>query len=170
MATIAFCPRCVNYRVRPQAELFSAADMQSAGGLKARLQWEQQQDQIRLMEQQRAETDDKIPYEPLFHPWCAAASPYDATVIHAVEAAIDASEDDRPQLADAARRLALESRHTATALLDRARAGDYDAIVTLVGGGRVNVNPVAGDIEQTYVLCGRINQRGLCPLFERKES
>jgi hypothetical protein len=32
------------------------------------------------------------------------------------------------------------------------------------------VNPVAGDIQQTYVLCERVNRFSRCPLFEPREA
>ncbi len=169
MATTAFCPRCVHYRLRPQPELFSAADMQTAGGLKARLEWDQQQDQLRLLEQQRIEANEILTYEPHFHAWCAAASPFDEAILRAVDDAIGAGEDEQAALADKARQVALVSRQEATALLARAGEGDYDAITELVERGQATVNPVAGDIQQTYVLCQRVNQRSLCPLFDRKE-
>ena len=168
--TVALCQRCVHYRLRARPELFSPADMQSAGGLKARLEWEQQQDQMRLLEQQRVQANEILTYEPHFHAWCAAASPFDEAILRAVDDAIEASDEERPTLAETARHVALVSRQEAAALLDRAHHGDYDAITQLVKGGRAAVNPVAGDIQATYVLCDRVNQRTRCPLFERQES
>lgn len=168
-ATTAFCPRCVHYRLRARAELFSAADMQSTGGLKASLEWEQQQDQLRLLEQQRIEAGEVLSYEPHFTPWCAAASPFDEAVLEAVDEAIAAGGVDRQALRDRAREVAHASRERVRELMTHAAGGDYEAIAELVERRSATVNPVAGDIQQTYVLCGRVNQRSLCPLFDRAQ-
>jgi hypothetical protein len=167
---VALCQRCVYYRVRARPALFSSADMQSAGGLKARLEWEQQQDQMRLLEQQRVEANEIFTYEPHFHAWCAAASPFDEAILRAVDEAVEANDDDRLGLAQTARHVALVSRQEAAELLARANDGDDEAMALLVERGRATVNPVAGDVQLTYVLCDRVNQRTRCPLFERRES
>jgi len=164
MLTVAHCQRCVHYRLRARPELFSSADMQSAGGLKARLEWEQQQDQLRLAEQQRVDDNQPLTYEPHFHAWCAAASPFDEAILRAVDDATDATEEQKPTLAEKARQVALVSRHEATAWLASANEGDYEAMTRLVERGRVTVNPVTGEIQPTYVLCDRVNRRARCPL------
>jgi hypothetical protein len=170
MAPATLCPGCAFYRLRARPALFSAADMQSVGGLKASLEWEQQQDQLRLLEQQRIEAAQVLTYEPHFHPWCAAASPFDETVLRAVDEAIGADEAQRPGLSDTARDAARISRGEAAELIGRARHGDYEAMTRLVEGQRATVNPVAGDIQQTYVLCERVNRFSRCPLFEPREA
>jgi hypothetical protein len=170
MTTAAYCPRCAHYRLRQRPQLFSAADMQSTGGLKASLEWEQQQDQLRLLEQQRMDAGEVLTYEPQFHPWCAAASPFDEAILQAVDEATAGDDAERPGLAGKARDLARVSRDEASDLIARAKQGDYDAITRLVEGRRVTVNPVAGDIQPTYVLCQRVNRQSRCPLFEPKET
>jgi hypothetical protein len=171
MATAAvYCPRCKHYRMRAQPELFSAADMQSTGGLKARLEWEQQQEQLRLLEQQRVEAGEVLPYEPHFYPWCAAASPFDAGVLDAVDQAFAGGDVPSPELAGKVREMASASRVEARDLLARALKGDYDAVTRLVEAQRATANPVTGDVEQTYLLCRRIIRRAQCPLFEPREG
>ena len=157
-----YCPRCAHYRMRAQPELFSAAEMQSTGGLKAHLEWEQQQQQLRLLEQQRVETAEVLPYEPHFYAWCAAASPFDPAVLDAIDHADGAAE----AMLGAIRELAHASCAKADELIARAEKGDYEAVTELVDGGRVTVNPVTGDVQRTYVLCRRVNRRSQCPLFD----
>jgi hypothetical protein len=168
--TATHCPRCAHYRMWAQAELFSVADMQSTGGLKARIEWEQQQEQLRLLEQQRADAGDVLPYEPHFYPWCAAASPFDAAVLSAVDEAMASGSTPAPPLVDRAREIARESRAQARDLIARAAGGDYDAITVLVQGRRATVNSVSGNVQQMYVLCRRVNQRLQCPLYEPREA
>jgi len=171
MTNTAYCQYCVHYRLRAQAELFSAADMQSAGGLKASLEWEQERIQLRFTEQQKVDAEENkvLDYEPQFHAWCAAASPFDEEVLRAVDEATAASEEERTKLASNARQVAEDSRKQAAELLTRARAGDYEAVTRLVEQERIRVDPVGGDIQETYVLCQRVNPSGRCPLFDRKE-
>jgi len=170
MGTATHCPQCAHYRMRAAAELFSAADMQSTGGLKARLEWEQQQEQLRLLEQQRVDSSEVLPYEPHFYPWCAAATPFDAAVLGAVDEATTSPAASFADQAGRARDLARASRDAARALIARAGQGDYDAVTELLQGRRATVNPVNGDVQQMYVLCRRVNRRLQCPLFEPREA
>jgi hypothetical protein len=156
--------------MRAQPELFSDADLQSSGGLKARLEWEQQQDQLRLLEQQRVETGEVLPYEPHFYPWCAAATPLDQEVLAAVDEALASNDAPSPETVDRIRKMADESGRAASDLLARAAKGDYEAVTRLLEGRRATANPVTGEVEQVYVLCRRVNRRSQCPLFELREA
>jgi hypothetical protein len=66
------CIECRHYRMRARPELFSTAEMQSPGGLKALTEWEQQEKQYAEREAQRLLTGAAFTYEPHAYAWCAA--------------------------------------------------------------------------------------------------
>src|SRR4029079_16596665 len=102
-------------------------------------EWEAARVHRPVREQQRTEAAQVLPSEPHFHPWCAAASPFDETVLRAVDEAIGADEAQRPGLSDTARDAARISRGEAAELIGRARHGDYEAMTRLVEGQRATV-------------------------------
>jgi hypothetical protein len=160
----AFCPGCRHHRMRAPLELFSRADLQAPGVLKAKLDWDQQEQERRQLEMQRFEAGQAFTYEPFFYDWCAAATPFDA---QALAAASDlAAAGDR----QAARALGAERRYEATRQIARARSGDRGAIQGLMVTGTAGMNPVSGEVLPVYGLCARINPTGECPLFEPPDA
>ena len=81
MERIAVCTKCMHYRVRPKTQLFSRSELQASGVLKVDLEWEQQEQEWRLIERQRFESGLPFNYEPHFYAWCAACTPYDSQLM-----------------------------------------------------------------------------------------
>jgi hypothetical protein len=69
--SIRRCLDCVHYRMRPKPSLFNASELQSAGGLKARLDWQQQEKQHAELEAQMVGAGAPFTYEPHHYAWCA---------------------------------------------------------------------------------------------------
>jgi hypothetical protein len=69
---IKACIDCRHYRLRAKPELFSSADLQTAGGLKARSEWEQQEKQHLQHEEQMVAAGTAFTYEPHHYAWCDA--------------------------------------------------------------------------------------------------
>lgn len=70
--TIRVCTKCRHYRIRPKPVLFDSAELQTAGGLKARSEWQQQEKQHAEREAQLVAADAAFMYEPHHYAWCAA--------------------------------------------------------------------------------------------------
>jgi hypothetical protein len=66
------CVDCRHYRLRAKPELFSSAELQTAGGLKARSDWEQQEKQHLQHEEQMVAAGTAFTYEPHHYAWCDA--------------------------------------------------------------------------------------------------
>lgn len=156
----AFCPDCRHHRMRAPVELFSRADLQTPGVLKARLEWEQQEQERRQIEMQRFEAGQPFTYEPFYYDWCAAATPFDVQAL--AEASDLAAAGDR----EAALTLGADRRAEASRSIEAARKGDRSAIQGLMLTGAAGMNPVTGEVLPVYGLCARINPSGECPLFE----
>jgi hypothetical protein len=58
--------------MRAEPELFSPADLQTPGILKAQVEWEQQRRQRAQQETQRVAANIPFDYEPHHFAWCAA--------------------------------------------------------------------------------------------------
>jgi hypothetical protein len=157
---IAVCTRCRNYRIRPEPELFGLSDLQTPGVLKSKLEWDQQNQERRLLEMQRFDAGQPFNYEPYHYPWCAAYTPYDNQLSGAIASALGHGDRER------ARQLAKESVARGVTLIRRAQAGDTAALQELAENGRATMNPVTGEVMQVYTLCARVNPTGQCPLFE----
>jgi hypothetical protein len=71
------CIDCRHYRMRAKPDLFSAADLQTAGGLKAQGEWQQQEKQHAEREAQVYASGQPFTYEPHHYAWCAAYTPLD---------------------------------------------------------------------------------------------
>jgi hypothetical protein len=156
-----------------QPKLFSAADLQSASGLKAQLEWDQQQNELRLTEQARIDAGEPLTYEPYFHAWCAAATPFDSAILEAIEQVASAAggeEGVRQSGTDKAKKIASQSLERAQQLMQQAETGDADAMTKLVDSGRATVDPVTGEIAAIYALCQDINRSSRCPLYEPKRG
>ena len=74
---IHVCADCRFYRMRPKAELFSSEELQTAGGLKAQSEWQQQEKQHAEHEAQLVASGGAFNYEPHHYAWCAAYTPVD---------------------------------------------------------------------------------------------
>jgi hypothetical protein len=61
--------------MRLKADLFSSAELQTAGGLKAQSEWQQQERQHAEREAQLYASGDAFTYEPHHYAWCAAYTP-----------------------------------------------------------------------------------------------
>ena len=66
------CVNCRHYRLRARADLFSSTELQTAGGLKARTEWQQQEKQHAEREAQLVASGVAFTYEPHHYAWCAA--------------------------------------------------------------------------------------------------
>lgn len=159
---LSVCKICAHQRIRPKPVLFSNADLHNPEVLKAKLEWEQQDMQRRFIEQQRIEEGKLFDYEPYHYSWCDAFTPLDPGLIPQLE---DALVKEGKELA---RRIASESRLRAQDLIDRAGAGEAEAIWALSERGLATINPVTGEISHYFALCDQMNPKGQCPLFELK--
>jgi hypothetical protein len=135
-----------------------------SGVLKAKLEWDQQEQERRLIELQRFEAGQSFNYEPHHYPWCTAYTPYDNTLAGAIEEALSVGNRKL------ARELAMKSHERGNKLIKQAEAGYDAALQELAENGRATMNPVNGEIMQTYALCARMNPGGQCPMFEPKIS
>jgi hypothetical protein len=162
--TIAICTMCRHYRLRPKTELFSPSSLQASGVLKAKLEWDQQEQERRQAELQRFEAGQPFTYEPFHYPWCAAYTPFDQALPPEMSEALSAGDLDE------ARRLAQESVARGWVLIKEAKNGDFEALQELAERGRATMNPVTGEVSPLYALCARMNPMGQCPLFEPKSS
>jgi hypothetical protein len=152
---VAVCSRCAHFRMRAKPALFKSSELQTSAVLKAQLEWDQEDEERKRLEQQRFEAGQPFTYEPHSFPWCQAATPYD-------ERLTDRLRKGAADTAEAARTFATENR----ALLERARKGDDAALTELGDRASIVVNPVSGEISQVYTLCDRLNTMGACPLYE----
>jgi hypothetical protein len=89
---IRSCIKCRYSRLRPKADLFSSAELQTSGGLKAYGEWQQQEKQHAEREAQLVSSGGAFTYEPHHYAWCAAFTPLDL--------ATKASAGDQPSLAE----------------------------------------------------------------------
>jgi hypothetical protein len=74
-AGLRVCARCRHQRARARPVLFSPSELMSAEGLKAQLEWLQQQRQRAEAEQRRFFANVIFDYEPYNYPWCARYTP-----------------------------------------------------------------------------------------------
>jgi hypothetical protein len=74
---IRSCKDCRHLRQRPKADLFSSAELQTAGGLKAFSEWQQQEKQHADREAQLYASGEAFTYEPHHYAWCAFYTPID---------------------------------------------------------------------------------------------
>lgn len=197
--SVSVCKKCRHFRERSKPELFKANELQMPGVLKAKLEWDQQEQERRLIELQRFEADQPFNYEPHHYPWCAAYTPYDNTLPDlikkvlmeedcerirdligiSIECCIDenwiklierAISGDNASLKELTINLAGISHARGNSLIKLAEAGDDEALQELAEKGRATVNPVTGEIMQIYALCARMNPRQQCPVFEPKKN
>jgi hypothetical protein len=71
VSSIRRCKDCRHYRMRAKPEPFSASELQTAGGLKARIEWQQQEKQHAEREAQLVGAGAPFTYEPHHYAWCA---------------------------------------------------------------------------------------------------
>jgi len=69
---LRLCANCRHYRLRSTPQLFSATELQTAGGLKAYSEWQQQEKQHAEREAQLVASGGPFTYEPHHYAWCAA--------------------------------------------------------------------------------------------------
>jgi len=160
------CNTCRHCRKRPEVQLFDPYSLQSPGVLKAQIEWEQQEQERRRLEQQRFDAGAPFAYEPQYYAWCAAATPHDFAIDQAVAEAATAPDVERDERGARAREIAKRSLDAAGELFRKAKEGEPDAIEQLARGGRAVMNPVTGEVSQIYTLCNRLNSSSLCPLHE----
>ena len=126
--------------MRPRPELFSISDLQTPGVIKTKLEWDQQDQERRLVELQRFEEGKSFNYEPYHYPWCAACTPYDKQLAGAINKALTEGSQEH------ACQLAKESVARGEELIRQAQAGDLTALQELAENGRATRNPVTGEI------------------------
>lgn len=71
-STIRFCKTCKHFRSRSNTQLFSSTELQTAGGMKAYSEWQQQEKQHAEREAQLVSAGAPFTYEPHHYAWCAA--------------------------------------------------------------------------------------------------
>ena len=71
------CIDCRHYRLRAKPVLFSGDELQTAGGLKSQMDWEQQEKQHLAREEQMVAGNKAFTYEPHHYAWCAAYTQLD---------------------------------------------------------------------------------------------
>lgn len=161
---IAVCSKCKYHELRPKPDLFSGSEMQAPAVLKAKLEWEQQQNERRQAEQQRFEAGGQFTYEPFNYAWCTAFTPLDVALLGVVEKAVIENK-----MAEA-KAQAMEAWTRNQELLQKAKEGDEGAMQTLGEKGCATINPVTGEVSPVYALCARINPAGRCPMFEPRAA
>jgi hypothetical protein len=72
MPGLRLCGDCRHNRRWVPPELFTSAELQTAGGLKARTEWERQSKQHAERETQLSASGGAFTYEPHHFAWCAA--------------------------------------------------------------------------------------------------
>jgi hypothetical protein len=125
-----FCKDCTQYRERGRSELFSPDELHSAGALKARTEWEQQNKQHAERELQLLSSNQQFTYEPHTVPWCASYTKLDD--------------------------------------VEKANAGDQEAVARLMQQGGAVVDAVSGKFSPIYAVCIRMNPRGTCERYEHR--
>ena len=161
---IAVCRKCKYRQMRPKPELFDNAALQSPAALKAKMEWEQQNQERRQAEQQRYESGGAFNYEPFSYEWCAAFTPFYPELIQKVEA-----EGAAGRMAEA-KALIVSNIDDTAKLLKRASAGESAALEELGMTGRITINPVTGEFAKIYALCARMNPRAQCLMFEEGKT
>ena len=68
---IRSCIHCRHYRMRSKPDLFNTSELQTAAGLKARIEWQQQEKQHAERETQLVSSGAAFTYEPHHYAWCA---------------------------------------------------------------------------------------------------
>jgi len=162
---MAVCSKCKHHQVRPKPELFSRAEMQSPAVLKAKLEWEQQQNERRQAEMQRFEAGQQFTYEPFNYPWCKAFTPLHTDLLLTVQ-----DEVGKGLSLDEARAKLVAGMKEWQSVATKALAGDMDAAEQLGMAGAATVNPVTGEVAQVYALCARMNPQAQCVLFEQEKA
>lgn len=162
--SIAFCPKCKYYRKRPKPELFNESELQNSGVLKSKLEWDQHDNERRLLELQRVESGQPFTYEPYHYAWCEAFTPYVDRLKNIIDSA--ASENNLEHI----RELVKQNTTRGLELVRLARDGDTVALQELIEHGNVTLNPVSGEILYVYALCAYMNPTGQCPLFTENDS
>jgi len=158
--TFSVCVKCKHHRRKSIPELFSITDLQSPLVLKSKLEWEQQNNERRLMELHRFESGHPFIYEPYYYSWCAAYTPFNEKLYDDIR---NAQLEDNSELISG-----LTKRLTAGwDLISSARNGDYFALQKLVEHNCAVMNPVTGEIAPVYALCANVNPDGQCPLYEQ---
>ena len=71
-AGVHACVNCVHMNRRPELQLFSGEELQTAGGIKAATEWESQEKQFAQREESKAAVGEPFPWEPHHYAWCDA--------------------------------------------------------------------------------------------------
>lgn len=79
-STFAICAKCKHHRQRSSEQLFGLSDLQIPGVLKAQIEWEQQEQERRLLEVQLFDSGQEFKYEPHYYAWCAVYTPSDKVI------------------------------------------------------------------------------------------
>lgn len=71
MTEIHVCAQCMHYREKALVNPFqSNRPVWTPDVLEAKTKWDQEQDEIALLEKQRFEANEEFDYEPNYYPWC----------------------------------------------------------------------------------------------------
>jgi hypothetical protein len=159
------CSNCRYYRMRPKPVLFGLRELQSPKVLEAKLKGDEGENTRRTLEDQRFRQGLPFDYEPHYHPWCAACTPYAPDLLTKITNLINSGEE-QPQIKEAAQ----ESVELGERLIQKAKNGDSDALEQLANEGRAKFNPVTGEVMPLYTLCAYVNSTSQCPLFEPKPN
>jgi hypothetical protein len=119
-------------------------------------------EQLRILERQMFESNERFDEEPHFYAWCAACTPYDNKLFETILIEKQKGSTDIHKIAQ-------DSVSGGIELIARANNGDQEALFELAERGRATFSPISGEVKQIYSLCDRINSQGQCPLFEQKK-
>ncbi len=158
------CIHCRYHQLRAKQQPFSTFALQTPGGLKAKLEWDEKQRQRAQQERQRVEAGLPFDYEPHHYAWCLAYTYINEQDMRRIEVVIETGGWAQ------ARVLVQESVQRGREVVRHARAGDERALGELAQSGQATMNPVTGEIRQIYELCGVKNPEAQCPLFDPKGS
>lgn len=79
MGEIHICTKCKHFREKAIANPYcSIFDVWTPEILEAKTKWDQEQNEIAIVEQQRFEVGEPFDYEPNYYPWCSAWTEKDA--------------------------------------------------------------------------------------------
>ncbi len=65
------CAECRHFRQRTPVNPFGKSDVWTPDILDAKVKWDQEQNELLIMEQQRYQSGDEFDFEPNSYPWCA---------------------------------------------------------------------------------------------------
>jgi hypothetical protein len=163
------CVFCKNHVMKPDLKLFQDSDLSHPEVLKANNEFESQKKARRILESNNIRDRPYLNYEPEFHGWCHAMSPFSANehgeVLESLKQAKINSEEAKQKLNEIYIQLNI--------LKDKAKNKDKQAIYTMYQKGAIEIGNQfsTGNIEYHYAVAENVNLNNgneeiACPLFQ----